>query len=86
MSDTAERVKRVIAEETGRELHELGPGVDLRRDLGLSDEDVGYLMREIESECDVVLDADEPAEVTTIGRLVRVVERRRDRFIRRRRA
>lgn len=85
MSDTATAVRRVIAEETGRELHELALDTDLRRDLGLCDDAVLGLVIEVESELDVVFDADEPGTVDTVGRLIRLAERQADRFTRRRR-
>ncbi len=77
MSDSAEAVRRVIAEETGRELHHLGLETNLRRDLGLDEEDVAHILREVESELDVVFDADAPAEVDTVGRLIRMAQLQR---------
>ena len=85
MTDTADRVRRVLAEETGREPHRLGPDTELRADLGLDDAGVRHLLIELESEFDVVCDSDDVAEVTTLGRLVRLVERHQGRFARRRR-
>ena len=83
MSDFDRRVKRVIAEETGREAHEMAPEVDLARDLRLDRGDLRHLLMELESEFDIVFDSDDLAELTTVGRLVRLVERRAERFVRR---
>ena len=83
MSDFDRRVKRVIAEETGREPHEIGPEVDLAGDLRLDRGDLRHLLIELESEFDIVFDSDDLDEISTVGRLVRLVERRSERFVRR---
>ncbi len=85
MSDVATRVKNVIAEELGAEVALLSPATRLREDLGLSDGDLSYLLAEVESEFDIVLDADDGAEASTVGRMIRLVEKHAASFDRRRR-
>ncbi len=84
MSETAEAVRRVISEETGRELHELALETSLRGDLRLDDKDVAHILREVESECDVVFDTDDATEIDTVGKLIRRAEMHRGGILTRR--
>lgn len=77
MSDTLERVRKIIVERLDVDPEEVTPEAGIKEDLGADSLDVVDLIMEFEQEFDLDEIKDEEAEkITTVGDVVEYIEQK----------
>ncbi len=76
MSDIAEKVKSVIAEQAEVKPEEVAEKAKFIDDLGLDSLDMVELVMELEEECGVEIPDEDAEKLTTVGEAISYVEKR----------
>lgn len=74
MSDTAARIRKLIADYLGQDIDVVTDEKDLFDDLGAHSLDRVELVMQLETEFDIVIGDDATEETRTVGGLVKLVE------------
>ena len=75
-SEVATRIRQGVAAHLKRDVSKIGPGDDLRNDLGVDSLDIIELLFTIEETFDLEIPNDELSEIKTVGDVITYVERR----------
>ncbi|MBP2187744.1 acyl carrier protein [Nocardia goodfellowii] len=71
--DTVEKIRVIVAEQSGRPLAEIGPYSDLRTDLGLDSLQLVEIFVRVEDQCAVRIPEKDTAGWRTVGDIVEYV-------------
>ncbi len=70
--DVLERIKEIIAEQTGKEMDEITPETSVMEDLEADSLDLFQIINDIEDEFDVKIENTD--EIKTVADVVKIVE------------
>lgn len=70
--DVLERIKEIIAEQTGKEIDEITPETSVMEDLEADSLDLFQIINDIEDEFDVKIENTD--EIKTVADVVKIVE------------
>jgi acyl carrier protein len=74
MSDTFERVKKIIVERLGVDESKVTPEATFKDDLGADSLDIVELIMELEDEFDMEISDEEAEKISTVGDVVTYIE------------
>lgn len=74
MSDIAEKIKSVIAEQLGIRPEEVTESAKFTNDLGADSLDLVELILELEEKCSVAIPDEVAQKLTTVGEVIKCVE------------
>ena len=74
MSETFEKVKKIVVEKLGRDEAEVVESASFVNDLGADSLDVVEFVMEVEKEFDVEIPDDKAGELQTVGDAVKYIE------------
>lgn len=77
MSDTLDRVKKIIVDRLGVDEAEVTPEASFKEDLGADSLDVVELVMELEDEFNLEISDEDAEKVTTVGEVVAYIEAKR---------
>mgnify|MGYP000647356755 CR=1 FL=1 len=75
MSDTADRVKKIVVEHLGVEADKVTEAASFIDDLGADSLDIVELVMELEEEFDIQIPDDQAEKIQTVGQAVDYVEK-----------
>ena len=75
MSDTAERVKKIVVEQLGVKEDEVTPNASFVDDLGADSLDTVELVMELEEEFDINIPDDAAEKIQTVGQAIEYIEK-----------
>ncbi|GAB6933524.1 acyl carrier protein [Calditerricola satsumensis] len=76
MSDTFERVKRIIVDRLGVDESEVTMDASFKEDLGADSLDIVELVMELEDEFDMEISDEDAEKITTVGQAVEYINSR----------
>jgi len=76
MSDTFERVKRIIVDRLGVDESEVTMDASFKDDLGADSLDIVELVMELEDEFDMEISDEDAEKITTVGQAVEYINAR----------
>lgn len=76
MSDTFERVKRIIVDRLGVDESEVTMDASFKEDLGADSLDIVELVMELEDEFDMEISDEDAEKITTVGQAVEYINAR----------
>ena len=77
MSDTAERVKKIVVEHLGVEEEKVTPDASFIDDLGADSLDIVELVMAFEEEFDIEIPDDAAETIQTVGDAIKFIEERK---------